>query len=389
MPLGAAAGQREPSLPGRTLLVSVVVRPVRPAERPAPRDHATRPGARCPGPLRRRSARPPARAAGRPDRRPRTPRRAGPRARPCGAARRPWSARASGGIPAGTPRSGPDPSGASFSAALISSQLVSTSPGVDAVPSAKTCGWRRTSLATMPAATSSMSNGASGSSSATRAWNATWSSTSPSSSTMWSRSPDSSASAGLVRLLDEVGHQAGMRLRPVPGAAAGRAEPVHDRHEVEQAGARDVVRAEEHLHLGRLAASAPVSRDTSAATTSVRPGSPSDEPTQTTWAPAAARRTRLTTEDDRRGLRRRLDVDPGVAQGVDLRLALVAQDDVGGLERLPRLAAQQTGRDARTGEEQDEATRHCPVGVSVGVGAGSWVGGSAWPRRPRSARRWA
>ena len=42
---------------------------------------------------------------------------------------------------------------------------------------------------------------------------------------------------GLVRLLEQVAAQRGVRLLGVPGAAAGRAQPVHDGDDVEQPGA--------------------------------------------------------------------------------------------------------------------------------------------------------
>ena len=78
----------------------------------------------------------------------------------------------------------PDRSALSFfSSRLISSQLRLTSSAPETATSAKTCGCRRTSLATIPAATSSTVNDVpSARSAAMRAWNTTCSSTSPSSS---------------------------------------------------------------------------------------------------------------------------------------------------------------------------------------------------------------
>ena len=108
------------------------------------------------------------------------------------------SARASAGKAAGTPSSTLD---RAFSAALSTSQLTSTDSAVTSgsspAPSgaaANTCGCRLTSLATMPSATASTSNGSCGCSCATRAWKTTCSRTSPSSSRMAARSPVSMAS---------------------------------------------------------------------------------------------------------------------------------------------------------------------------------------------------
>ncbi len=55
----------------------------------------------------------------------------------------------------------------------------------------------------------------------------------------------------LVGLLDQVGDQRLVGLLRVPGAAAGRAQPVHHRDEVEQRGTGKVVGAGQHLELGR------------------------------------------------------------------------------------------------------------------------------------------
>lgn len=81
-----------------------------------------------------------------------------------------------------------------FSAAFARSHSAFTSSAVSARSSPNTCGWRWISFATMPPATSSMSNGSSVSSAAILAWKTTWSSTSPSSSRSSARSPASMAS---------------------------------------------------------------------------------------------------------------------------------------------------------------------------------------------------
>ncbi|MDH6226570.1 hypothetical protein M2169_003540 [Streptomyces sp. MJP52] len=101
------------------------------------------------------------------------------------------AASARAGCPSGTPSVTED---RCFSTALVRSQCSSTSSGVAADSSPKTCGCRWISLATRPPATSSTENGSSSSSSAIRAWKTTWSSTSPSSSRNSSRLPVSIAS---------------------------------------------------------------------------------------------------------------------------------------------------------------------------------------------------
>ena len=62
----------------------------------------------------------------------------------------------------------------------------------------------------------------------------TWSSTSPSSSRRRSRSSGVDRVERLVRLLEQVAREGGVRLLRVPRAAAGTAQPRHDAHEVEQ-----------------------------------------------------------------------------------------------------------------------------------------------------------
>ena len=84
----------------------------------------------------------------------------------------------------------------------------------------------------------------------------------------------------LVGLLEEVGHEAGVGLLGVPRAAPGRAQPVHDRDDVEQAGAGHVEGADEHLDVGGLGQPASPRRRSA----SLRPGSPSAEPIHTTVA---------------------------------------------------------------------------------------------------------
>ena len=87
----------------------------------------------------------------------------------------------------------PAPPAARRSAALCSShaRVCSSAERTVAVPN--TCGWRRSSLSLIAAATASRSN--SPCSSAMRAWNTTWNSRSPSSSRTCSASPCSIASA--------------------------------------------------------------------------------------------------------------------------------------------------------------------------------------------------
>ena len=55
----------------------------------------------------------------------------------------------------------------------------------------------------------------------------------------------------LLGLLAQVAQEGRMRLLGVPGTPAGRAEPVHDGDDVEQACARRVPAADEHLDIGR------------------------------------------------------------------------------------------------------------------------------------------
>ena len=81
-----------------------------------------------------------------------------------------------------------------FSAAFAAFQCTSTSSGVFATASPKTCGCRRTIFSVSPRATSSMSNGSSGSREAISAWNSTCQSRSPSSSRSSAREPSSTAS---------------------------------------------------------------------------------------------------------------------------------------------------------------------------------------------------
>ncbi len=102
-----------------------------------------------------------------------------------------FAARARPGWPRGTPSV---TEVRCFSMAFVRSQCAWTSSGVSAVASPKTCGWRWISFSTRPPATSSTSNGSSGSSCAMRAWKTTWSRTSPNSSRSSSRSPSSIAS---------------------------------------------------------------------------------------------------------------------------------------------------------------------------------------------------
>ncbi|KJL41854.1 hypothetical protein RS82_02471 [Microbacterium trichothecenolyticum] len=81
-----------------------------------------------------------------------------------------------------------------FSAAFAAFQWMSTSSGVVATASPKTCGCRRTILSVSPRATSSMSKGSSSSREAISEWNSTCHRRSPSSSRSSSREPSSTAS---------------------------------------------------------------------------------------------------------------------------------------------------------------------------------------------------
>ena len=148
-----------------------------------------------------------------------------------------------------------------------------------------TCGCRRTSFATIPAATSSMPNGRSGSSSAIRAWNTTCSSRSPSSSRRWSRSLGGlDRLEHLVGLLEQVRQQRGVRLAGVPRAparATGRRSITATRSSRRAPGTScEAVRSSTSGGAPSMAR-----RERISASASVRPGSPSGEPNQATAAP--------------------------------------------------------------------------------------------------------
>ena len=119
-----------------------------------------------------------------------------------------------------------------FSAAFAAFQCTSTSSGVFATASPKTCGCRRTIFSVSPRATSSMSNGSSGSREAISAWNSTCQSRSPSSSRSSARDPVLDGVDQLGALLDEVRHERAVvdLLRP-DAAVAHRAHRVGGRAE--------------------------------------------------------------------------------------------------------------------------------------------------------------
>ena len=109
-------------------------------------------------------------------------------------------------------------------------------------------------------------------------------------------------------------------------------------------------------------------RLTSAARASVRPGSPSEDPTQTTSASRGAL-------EQEAGQLARGDVaergrgDAGVLDGQQLRLVGVAAEHLTGLlEARPRLAREQPGRDPRGGQQQAQPGGHYCCGAS-GAGA--------------------
>ena len=194
-------------------------------------------------------------------------------------------------------------------------------------------------------------------SSATRAWKTTCSSTSPSSSARCARSPLSMACSDLVGLLDEVRREALVGLLGVPGAAAGRAQPVHGGDDVEQPAALHVPRPDDDLdvrgHLeprdlgGQRRRSARGRRRTSPAT---RPapwprGRPGGGPARAGSRRRPPRRRSRPRRPPRRAARR--GCGPGAR--------------VGGGDGLPGAVREQAGRDARATvtSSAEPAVGHC------------------------------
>ena len=135
----------------------------------------------------------------------------------------------------GMPSSAPCLPFSAFSSALSLAQLASAASAFLAFASPNTCGWRRTSLATMPRATSSMPKWPSARRSSD--WKTICSSRSPSSSRWSSTSPVGQRVDDLVGLLDQVGDQRLQRLLAIPGAAVGRQQPLHQADQLADLGA--------------------------------------------------------------------------------------------------------------------------------------------------------
>ena len=125
-----------------------------------------------------------------------------------------------------------------FSACLISSQPASTWATSRGPASPKTCGWRRTSLSTRSPATSSTSNRRSGGGlGGDPGVEDHLQQDVAELLAHGGRVVVDDRVVGLVRLLEQVAAQRGVRLLGVPRAAARRAQPVHHRDDVEQPGA--------------------------------------------------------------------------------------------------------------------------------------------------------
>nr|BBJ51427.1 hypothetical protein SAVMC3_40560 [Streptomyces avermitilis] len=167
----------------------------------------------------------------------------------------------------------------------------------------------------------------------------------------------------LVRFLDAVLGQALVGLLGRPGALG--ADAVHDLDEVEETGARQVVRGGEQLQVRHLYAAG--AREA---------GQPVGE----------ARLALAGRDDDQRaaagagvdqllgGRGRLVDRDARLAQIRQLGVRAVrAQDPVGTVQRLPGGPGQESGCDTVTGGEQDDAAGGGGVGtghVRVAVEAG-------------------
>ena len=159
---------------------------------------------------------------------------------------------------------------------------------------------------------------------------------------------------GLVRLLDEVRRQALVRLLGVPGAPAGRAQPVHRGHDVQQPPALDVPGPDDHLDLGGLLEPGHLGRDgVGEPRVAVRGPAPQHVGTGGQVDEGAGERGR--------GLVRDVDGHARLDEGLDERLVRRTAPDVPGpLHGLPRLARQQSRRDPGRGEQQPEAAPgHC------------------------------
>ena len=144
----------------------------------------------------------------------------------------------------------------------------------------------------------------------------------------------------LVGLLDEVRREGLVGLLGVPGAAARRAQPVHGRDDVEQPAALHVPRPDDDLDVRGQPR-----RDTSEAIASDSPGSPSDEPSQTT-APSAARSTRRRASSGGADVTELSTGKPGSSTASASGSSRRARGRVGGVEGLPRGVGEQAGCDA-------------------------------------------
>ena len=154
----------------------------------------------------------------------------------------------------------------------------------------------------------------------------------------------------LVRLLQEVGPEGGVRLLAVPGALA--AQGLHDRDEVEHARAGQVVRAREHLDLRRVVrADDDLSDAAHQLLVAVGAGQPDE---------GARRRQAYERGGVRLGDR---DLDPRVAEVRDLRVAVRAgQHAIRRTQGVPGAPGQLAGRDARRGREEDQASHLTSLG---------------------------
>jgi hypothetical protein len=155
----------------------------------------------------------------------------------------------------------------------------------------------------------------------------------------------------LVGLLDEVGREALVGLLGVPRAAAGRAQPVHGRDDVEQPAPLDVPRPHDHLDPRGVLEPRHLRGD--------RVGK-----AWVTVGRAAPEHVRTPGEvDEGAGERRRClvpagDVDghPGLGECLDERFVVRPGPHVVGLlDGLPGLAGHQPRRHPGRGEEERQA----------------------------------
>ena len=191
----------------------------------------------------------------------------------------------------------------------------------------------------------------------------------------------------LVGLLEQVRQQGGVRLPGVPGAPAGRAQAVHDRHQVQQARARHVVRGGDQLDLGRGTVDGPPGEDLGEGVREARVAVGRPEPD---GRPAAG--GGLDEPQGGRGrVRAAEEQGPDAGRAERLEPAVVElrrEHRVGGAQALPGLPRQQPRGDPRAGEQEDDAPRapgHVPrrrqlaAGEGVPCGWPDWSDGAGWP----------